>query len=325
MKIITRIVMNITTGKVLEEESYDYSGPIAECKGGGSSSTTTVDPIYNARMAALSERNQEMADEMFNMFKYGVMYDPTASGGTRKTGEKVLNPEWESWNKANEAYQSGIRSYDPYGSDKRTNDRYSVSGSRTSRAPRPGAEPSKYIAETENITMGEQEGYNPNNQISEMDLMMKQIESEYGMVGDRARTEKAGLQLDRAKAKAGMELLPGQTSLAKTTMAAQEKAVTEKSGVLSSFYEDAMAGVDVEGRIGEARSGIQQNFAREEESTKRSMARMGVDPTSGAAAESFKSGGIQKALALSGSETAIRRGAETEDFERKRAALGVGL
>ena len=35
MKIYERIVIDIETGKILDEESYEYNGPIAECKGGG--------------------------------------------------------------------------------------------------------------------------------------------------------------------------------------------------------------------------------------------------------------------------------------------------
>ena len=36
MKVITKTVIRISDGKILEEESFDYNGPIAECKGGGS-------------------------------------------------------------------------------------------------------------------------------------------------------------------------------------------------------------------------------------------------------------------------------------------------
>uniref|UniRef100_A0A6M3L8B3 Uncharacterized protein n=1 Tax=viral metagenome TaxID=1070528 RepID=A0A6M3L8B3_9ZZZZ len=35
MKIITRVVINMNTGKVLEEESFEYTGPLALCDGGG--------------------------------------------------------------------------------------------------------------------------------------------------------------------------------------------------------------------------------------------------------------------------------------------------
>lgn len=40
MRIYTKVVIHIETGNVLESESYDYNGPIAECKGGGGSTKT---------------------------------------------------------------------------------------------------------------------------------------------------------------------------------------------------------------------------------------------------------------------------------------------
>jgi len=40
MKIITKCVISMETLQVIEEESYYYSGPIAECKGGGGGSTS---------------------------------------------------------------------------------------------------------------------------------------------------------------------------------------------------------------------------------------------------------------------------------------------
>ena len=44
--------------------------------GGGSSETTTIDPVYNAGMLRLSQEQQGWAREMLNMFKFGVTYDP---------------------------------------------------------------------------------------------------------------------------------------------------------------------------------------------------------------------------------------------------------
>ena len=67
MKIYTKIVLNMDTLEVIEEESFDYTGPVAECKGGGS--TNTVDYAYNARMATIAERQQEMSNEYFDFWK----------------------------------------------------------------------------------------------------------------------------------------------------------------------------------------------------------------------------------------------------------------
>lgn len=62
MKIYTRVVMD-WDGEVLTSESEEYFGPVLECK--GSSSSTSVDEAYNARLATIQERQQEIADEYF--------------------------------------------------------------------------------------------------------------------------------------------------------------------------------------------------------------------------------------------------------------------
>jgi len=42
MKIYTKVTISMDTGEVLDSESYEHDGPIAECKGGGGSNTEYV-------------------------------------------------------------------------------------------------------------------------------------------------------------------------------------------------------------------------------------------------------------------------------------------
>ena len=69
MRIYTKIVIDMETLEVIESEYFEYSGPIAHCGGGGSTTTNTVDYAYNARMAAISERQQAMAEEYFQFWQ----------------------------------------------------------------------------------------------------------------------------------------------------------------------------------------------------------------------------------------------------------------
>ena len=238
MKVYAKVVVDINTGKILEEDFFMYWGPIAECKGGSRSTSTTVDYAYNARMAAIAEKNQVYADQMFHVFKYG----------TKETGR-----------------------------------------------------------------------------ISEMDLMSKQIQTEYGLLPQKTDTEREGLKFKEQLAQAGQELIPLQTEAEKVGLKDRMKTTRERAPVISSFYEDAMTGVDVDERVGQARSGVHQSFQQSEEITKRNMSRLGVDPSSGAAASAFKDVGIHKATALAGAGTAAKTQAEAEDFNRKRQALGLGI
>ena len=68
MKIYTKVVMSIATGKILDSESYEYEGPIVLLKG-GSTTTTSVDEAYNARMAEIAEAQQAMAEEHYGFYK----------------------------------------------------------------------------------------------------------------------------------------------------------------------------------------------------------------------------------------------------------------
>lgn len=60
MKVITKVVIDIETGEVLEEESYEYEGPIAECKGGGSTVTYQQSPEQKRLLDAVMPIIQDM-------------------------------------------------------------------------------------------------------------------------------------------------------------------------------------------------------------------------------------------------------------------------
>lgn len=69
MRIHTRVLFDMRSGAVLEDEGFEYSGPLAECKGGGGSTVNSVDYAYNDRMATLSEEQQKWAREYFQMWQ----------------------------------------------------------------------------------------------------------------------------------------------------------------------------------------------------------------------------------------------------------------
>lgn len=68
MKVYSRVVLD-HRGDILDEDSFEYDGVVTECKGGGSSTTTNVDYEYNSRMAAVAERQQDMAEEYFDFWR----------------------------------------------------------------------------------------------------------------------------------------------------------------------------------------------------------------------------------------------------------------
>ena len=66
MKVYTEVKIDIDTLEVIEEKSFEYSGEVALCKGGGGGQ---VDKEYNARMAGISERQKNMAEEYFKFWQ----------------------------------------------------------------------------------------------------------------------------------------------------------------------------------------------------------------------------------------------------------------
>ena len=68
-KIYEEVGFDMGALEVIEEVSYEYDGPVAECKGGGGSSVDSVDEVYNARMATLSEEQQDWAREYYDFWE----------------------------------------------------------------------------------------------------------------------------------------------------------------------------------------------------------------------------------------------------------------
>ncbi|BDQ36297.1 hypothetical protein SYK_06570 [Pseudodesulfovibrio nedwellii] len=60
MKVYEKIVFDMATLEVIEEVSYEYDGPVSLCKGGGSTTTNSIDYEYNKRMASVAEEELEM-------------------------------------------------------------------------------------------------------------------------------------------------------------------------------------------------------------------------------------------------------------------------
>lgn len=69
MKIYNKIVIDIKSGDVVFEDSFEHDGEVLEFKSGGSTSTTSIDYGYNSRLATIAEQQQGMANEYFDYWK----------------------------------------------------------------------------------------------------------------------------------------------------------------------------------------------------------------------------------------------------------------
>ena len=96
MKIYTKIVIDIATGEIKEEESFDYSGPIAEC-GGGAPEPSSQEEEYYAAMADIAKTQQMIAGEYFDFWKaeYKPLEEAQIATATKeaKVAKKALGYE----------------------------------------------------------------------------------------------------------------------------------------------------------------------------------------------------------------------------------------
>lgn len=65
--IYDRVLIDMGTMRVLEADCREYEGEIALCKGGGGG--TEPDKAYNARMATIAERQQDLSDAYFEFWE----------------------------------------------------------------------------------------------------------------------------------------------------------------------------------------------------------------------------------------------------------------
>ncbi|MHC4640114.1 MAG: hypothetical protein ACYS32_00615 [Planctomycetota bacterium] len=116
MKIYSKIVIDMETMEVVASECFDYHGPISHCGGGKGGGGAEPDYEYNKRMASIAEDNQDMAREMFNLYKYGVTYDPnqsiTLDDGTTTTMGAQKGFDESAFTSEMELMQNMLRSQD---------------------------------------------------------------------------------------------------------------------------------------------------------------------------------------------------------------------
>lgn len=326
MKIYNKIVIDIKTGAVIEEISFEYFGPIAETKGGGS--VQTEDKEYNARMATISEEQQEMATQMYNHYMYGVDYDP--------------NEQVTGYYDANGRFVEA-KTYDP--STGSTGASWLSNGQYNVNVPEG--------ASLVSITRGELNNYDPEAVVSEMDLMDKQIQDAFGLSDDETESLRSKLSLETSANTAAESLIPAQTELeharisgASSLVPAQTElehaqisaasslvpAQTEveharlsgMSPIIRKYYEAAGKDINVNDRMNEASADVAQSAGAARDSMGRNIALRGGNINSGYGRSMMKDLTSDTMKADAFARTGARRDAETEQLERYRSALTLG-
>jgi len=315
MKIYTKVVIDMKTGHVVSADTFEHTGPVALC-GGGGGGKDTVDKNYNKGMLELSREQQSWAREMFNMFKYGVSYDPYAVDAA--TGKSLGELQGYDASKISEMDLMG--QYFQTQAGIMPKEAATVSAQlgleKAQAEAQQGLIPSQVSTEQAKLAT-ERQGYG---------LTSAQIVEQYKLLGPKTATElakmsseQAGYGLSTAQTAAEMRLLPQREEVTSLGLSQAKQVLTERSPVISQLYKDALSGVDINRRVSEARAGVQQAFAGAETGMTRNLARYGLAPKE----SDFRGLEIAKATSMAGQEGAVRREAEDENFKRRVTALGL--
>lgn len=335
MRVYTKIVMRIDTGRIVSARGYDYAGSVALCKGGGGSTIDSVDEAYNAGMLELSEQEWAVAQEYVNLFKYGVDYDPEATEqGLTIDGKWVpadqLTPEQTGGDKWIDNPDYVAPGWELMSDAERGDYWQETKGS-------PAGTPQKILNpnfQLETRTLGEIKGYDPDAQVSEMELILQ---------GQAAQSELLPLQtaLARSQIEADQTLIPAQTEVSMAQLAAEkglvpqraalesasladtQTALAERAPVRSAFYNAALNGPDATERADQAQAGIEHAFSTTAKDFERDLFTSGAHVQSSDLTKAMNERSIAKAGGIAGARTQAKLLAEEELFNKLKTAMTV--
>jgi hypothetical protein len=324
MKVYERIVISIATGAVLEEQSFDYSGPVALCGSGGGGGYEP-DKEYNARIAKIAEKQADIGTEAWNYYQYGVPYNPNevVQGAQTGTEKKWVGGGTPTDASGQPQYGQGNSEWDQYYQNMKEKGMSDSDIFQTIGAP-PGYatdENGQLVSTGEQTgswqdvpvyggetTLGAQNGYDP-NAVTPLSYDLAQISADMPNVQGRAELET--MSLEQAKS-----LMPLETELTTKGLEAQIGLLPLQEQSARGFYDAALNGVNPETWGSQAQVDVEQSFQGANADARREAARMGLNPRSGNYANQVRQAAIEKARLGGGARSAGRRAGENENFRR---------
>ena len=388
MKIYSKLVYDLKTGKLIEEDSFKYEGIVALCgSGGGGTTTYSSDPEFNARMATISEQQQQMAQEYFEYYKSGTghfeegkmeqssssiqyeghnwtqygadrqYYDEngTPSGAylSSATGQ-ILDAEGKEIGKFNakDSYSDKPTKY--FGGTGATLEIMGVTASINQKAQSEGkrvwvADPDamgyqeweqQQLKANAELLPGQTAATKAETEVArleaelaketipwkrellmeEMYTQQQRLISERELMGSKTELERKQAELGIGKAELGIESLPWERQLAMDRMYTEHQQHEGKQSLIPEYYKKVAEGVNVQDKMAEAKTDVQQAYSGAEGAMRREAGRMGVDPNSGRYASMRGAQLRDKAKDVAGAGTTARRTAEEQQFTRLKEA-----
>jgi hypothetical protein len=216
--------------------------------GGGGSSMNTVDKAYNARMASIAEEQQKWGREMYNFFKYGVPYNPNQKVYTNAAGERLSEADAYKYETVTQRITNTRPAGQLRGKDSIGAINLPISSMTTTKRT---DDLKEGVSET---TLGALKGYDPEENVSEMDLMQefykqamdfadvdKRVQAaETDVMGARAKADQTTMQelakmgISPTSGRGIAALRTNRDALAKDVINAQTQAKVNSLGVLGT-------------------------------------------------------------------------------------------
>ena len=349
MKIYKEVRIDIGTGKVTHEKSFEYEGPVALCKGGGS--TTTVDPEYNAGLLALARENQAWSNELMNRYFYADGGDPNAVA----TGYYDAEGKFQAINNKDGKALDGTKinsemAYNPETGRYHNQDGITYSPENGGMWFDPAGNQISFVK----TTAGEAYGDSLSTHTSGADYEQNAIDAQQSLLAGETEASAKATALAGAKSDAEMGLLPLQTDASasgyKLTTATNEMNLANvpaqgeadlsgyklttaqnnrdmsfipgQTAVGQAFYDSALKGVDPNKKADQAQVDATMAFTNAGRDMRQQAALSGVNPNSGRFAGALANNSLDMAKAIGGARTQARDAAETQNFQRLSTAMG---
>jgi hypothetical protein len=280
-----RLIIDLSTGEMID--ARPLGGVVHFKSGGGSQSTTQIDYAYNARMAAIAESQQFMAEEYFMFWEnyYKPMEQAMIEANKSLIGDQTAAEKERI--KTEMMQLQTMQDLLPEEAKLRLADMQDQMERLEQNAQLRPEETKLRLQEM--ATSFDQLKANQDLIPHEVGLRMQQI-----------ATEQQGLGL-------------------------KQQQMREVAPVMSEFYKQALSGVNVDERVSQAQAGVRHSFAQQQQIDERNLARRGVMPSSGVATQTAAGRGIEEAKAVAGAGTAAKTQAEAENFQRLSGAMGFGI
>ena len=289
MKIYNKIKIDIDTGEVLEEDSFNYTGPVALC-GGGSSKTVTFDKEFNRRMADIADAELGMAREKHQFWKeVGAPWERAMAD----TNMRLL-PQYESTTRAQMIADEKLAGMSV--TDKEMDLKIKDADVTEAQYKKTYYERAMDKDEFGTSLLELRQDEERARLTASMELLPHEVS---------ARTEY--LKYSQQKAAAAGQLLPQQTAVA------------------SSMYNEALRGFDVDAAGRRASSDVAQAYSGAEGSLRREMSRTGQGFNEAQYASHVSGMHMDRARSMAGHMTLARSQERDKGFAAKQAAVATNI